>query len=101
MNLSIIKKVSIFVLLILLTSCHAWKIPRCPIPNCHTKLIHLHKETEFRGRPWWKRNQNPKIGELHPTIVHDHSRNNKPFNVKHRMHKHKKVKVEIGRNGKK
>lgn len=27
-------------------------------------MIHLHGGKEFRGRPWWKRKHNPKIGEL-------------------------------------
>ncbi|MFN8439038.1 MAG: hypothetical protein U0V72_15620 [Cytophagales bacterium] len=34
-------------------------------------MIHLHSGKEFRGRPWWKRKQNPKIGELHKDIIHD------------------------------
>lgn len=51
--------------------CKAMFIPRCPIKNCKTKMIHLHGGREFRGRPWWKKKQNPKIGELQKDIKHD------------------------------
>lgn len=57
--------------LLFIGGCKYMFIPRCPIPNCETKMIHLHGGKEFRGRPWWKRNQNPKIGELHQDIKHD------------------------------
>ncbi len=37
--------------------------PRCPIPGCHVRMIHAHNKKYFRGEPWWKRNQNPKVGQ--------------------------------------
>lgn len=37
----------------------------CPIPSCHVRMVHAHGEDEFRGQPFWKK-QNPKIGEKLP-----------------------------------
>jgi hypothetical protein len=37
--------------------------PKCKVPGCHVKLIHPHGGKQFRGRPWWMPNQNPKIGQ--------------------------------------
>lgn len=39
-------------------------IKRCPIKSCRTQLKHVHGGREFRGQPYFKR-QNPKIGELY------------------------------------
>lgn len=36
--------------------------PRCPIRSCETQMVHVHSGKEFRGRPFYKK-QNPKIGE--------------------------------------
>ena len=37
--------------------------PRCKVKGCHVKLVHPHGGKEYRGRPWWIPNQNPKIGQ--------------------------------------
>jgi hypothetical protein len=26
-------------------------------------MIHAHAGKDFRGRPWWKLNKNPKVGQ--------------------------------------
>jgi hypothetical protein len=36
--------------------------PSCPINSCQTRMVHRHGEQEFRGMPWYKK-QNPRIGE--------------------------------------
>ncbi|WP_460892843.1 hypothetical protein [Rufibacter soli] len=36
--------------------------PSCPIPSCQTRMVHRHGEGEYRGSPWYKK-QNPRIGE--------------------------------------
>ncbi len=43
------------------------EIKRCPVKACSTQLKHVHGGQEFRGQPFYKR-QNPKIGELQPLI---------------------------------
>jgi len=43
-------------------------IPRCPIKSCQTQLKHIHGGKEFRGQPIYRK-QNPKIGELYPTLI--------------------------------
>ncbi len=52
----------------LLPSCYMienLKVKKCPIPECKTRMQHFHEEYLFRSRitPWWKRNQDPKIGQ--------------------------------------
>ena len=47
---------------------------RCPIKSCETKMIHIHNGKKFRGREWWRRNQNPKTGELAREPVTDPSK---------------------------
>lgn len=42
------------------------EVKRCPVKSCKTRLKHVHGGREFRGQPFYKK-QNPKIGELyHP-----------------------------------
>ena len=38
---------------------------KCPIESCKVRSEHYHEEFVFRSRvtPWWKKNQNPKIGQ--------------------------------------
>lgn len=36
--------------------------PACPISSCQTRMVHRHGEGEYRGMPWYKK-QNPRIGE--------------------------------------
>ncbi|RNI30678.1 hypothetical protein EFB08_05365 [Rufibacter latericius] len=36
--------------------------PACPINSCQTRMVHRHGEGEYRGMPWYKK-QNPRIGE--------------------------------------
>ena len=45
------------VVLTLLASCRT-----CPMQSCHTRKVHLHGGTKYRGQPWFKK-QNPAIGE--------------------------------------
>jgi hypothetical protein len=57
-----IAKILVFLLVLgTFTSCAFY--PRCPIPGCHVRMIHAHNKKYFRGEPWWKRNQNPKVGQ--------------------------------------
>ncbi len=46
---------------ILAASCR----PACPINSCQTRMVHRHGEGEYRGMPWYKK-QNPRIGEKLP-----------------------------------
>ncbi|WP_205500729.1 hypothetical protein [Rufibacter psychrotolerans] len=39
--------------------------PSCPINSCQTRMVHRHGEGEYRGMPWYKK-QNPRIGEKLP-----------------------------------
>jgi len=45
------------------------KAPRCKMPSCHVRMMHLHDDVEFRGKGTWflKRwlyfGKDPKIGE--------------------------------------
>jgi hypothetical protein len=48
------------IMLLTFTSCKT-----CPITSCHVRMVHAHGEDEFRGQPFWKK-QNPKIGEKLP-----------------------------------
>ena len=43
--------------LLLVASCRT-----CPMQSCHTRKVHLHNGTKYRGQPWFKK-QNPAIGE--------------------------------------
>ncbi|GGG50420.1 hypothetical protein [Hymenobacter glacieicola] len=45
------------VLLLTVVSCRT-----CPIVACHTRKVHLHGGTKYRGQPLFKK-QNPAIGE--------------------------------------
>jgi hypothetical protein len=36
--------------------------PACPISACQVRMVHPHGEQDYRGRPFWKK-QNPKMGE--------------------------------------
>ncbi|MBA9077382.1 hypothetical protein FHS90_002095 [Rufibacter quisquiliarum] len=40
-------------------------MPKCPINSCQTRMVHRHGEQQFRGMPWYKK-QNPRIGEKLP-----------------------------------
>ena len=40
------------------------EVKRCPVKSCRTQLKHVHGGREFRGQPFYKK-QNPKIGELY------------------------------------
>ncbi|UYZ64085.1 hypothetical protein [Hymenobacter weizhouensis] len=41
----------------LTTSCRT-----CPMVSCHTRKVHLHNGVQYRGQPFYKK-QNPAIGE--------------------------------------
>ena len=54
--------------LLLFESCYVienLRVKKCPVPECKTRMQHFHEEHLFRSRitPWWKRNQDPKIGQ--------------------------------------
>ena len=36
--------------------------PACPIAACQVRMVHPHGEQDYRGRPFWKK-QNPKMGQ--------------------------------------
>lgn len=42
-------------------SCAAHKL--CPIPGCQVRMLHSHNGVTFRGQPWWRQKQNPKVGQ--------------------------------------
>lgn len=44
------------------------EVPRCKIASCQTQLKHVHAGKEFRGQPFWKK-QNPKYGENHQDLI--------------------------------
>ncbi len=50
------------------------EIPRCPVKSCQTQLKHVHGSKEFRGQPFYKK-QNPKIGELYPELQRNKGKN--------------------------
>jgi hypothetical protein len=39
--------------------------PACPIGPCQVRMVHTHGEGEYRGVPFWKK-QNMKYGEKMP-----------------------------------
>lgn len=43
------------------------EVKRCPVKSCRTQLKHVHGGREFRGQPFYKK-QNPKIGELNSGV---------------------------------
>jgi hypothetical protein len=43
--------------LLLLAACRT-----CPIVSCHTRKVHTHNGTKYRGQPLWKK-QSPAVGE--------------------------------------
>ncbi|WP_055562766.1 hypothetical protein [Hymenobacter sp. AT01-02] len=45
------------VVLLLVASCRS-----CPMESCHTRKVHFHNGTKYRGQPLFKK-QNPAIGE--------------------------------------
>ena len=49
---------AVLVLFLSFTACK----PACPISSCKVRMVHAHGEGEFRGQPFYKK-QNPKIGE--------------------------------------
>ncbi|MBT9392308.1 hypothetical protein KLP40_03960 [Hymenobacter sp. NST-14] len=54
----LLSRLSVLVLTALLAvSCRT-----CPIESCHTRKVHFHNGSKFRGQPWFKK-QNPAIGE--------------------------------------
>ncbi|MFD1185938.1 hypothetical protein [Pontibacter rugosus] len=36
--------------------------PTCPIAACQVRMVHPHGPGEYKGRPFWKK-QNPKMGQ--------------------------------------
>ncbi len=39
------------------------KIPLCRYPGCKVRMVHSHAGASYRGQPWWRKNQNPRIGQ--------------------------------------
>lgn len=56
--------------LLLVTSCRT-----CPMVACHTRKVHLHNGTKYRGQPWFKK-QNPAIGEKIKVHSQDQGKHN-------------------------
>ena len=61
-------KSRLFYLLLLLTllgpmACSVHKL--CPIPGCQVRMLHSHNGVTFRGQPWWRQKQNPKVGQTY------------------------------------
>ncbi|SFU43240.1 hypothetical protein [Pontibacter akesuensis] len=57
------KKRQLFILSIALISASLFSCkPACPIGACQVRMVHPHGEGEYRGRPFWKK-QNPKMGQ--------------------------------------
>lgn len=52
------------------------EVKRCPVKSCRTQLKHVHGGHEFRGQPFYKK-QNPKIGELYPKLEQNKRKNNR------------------------
>ncbi|MCJ8163560.1 hypothetical protein MKJ04_01815 [Pontibacter sp. E15-1] len=48
--------------------------PACPIRSCQVRMVHPHGEKEFRGRPFWKK-QNPKMGQKLDKVSQEKTRN--------------------------
>ncbi|WP_439882951.1 hypothetical protein ACSX1A_07235 [Pontibacter sp. MBLB2868] len=74
-----IRLLTLIVLTFILASLSSCKT--CPIPSCHVRMVHAHGEDQFRGQPFWKK-QNPKIGEKLPKRSQEKSasRSNKSKN---------------------
>jgi hypothetical protein len=54
------------------------EVKRCPVKSCRTQLKHVHGGREYRGQPFYKK-QNPKIGEL-DSGIEQNIRKKKPKN---------------------
>jgi hypothetical protein len=39
------------------------RIPLCKYPGCKVRMVHSHAGASYRGQPWWRKNQNPRIGQ--------------------------------------
>lgn len=59
-----------------------FKMQRCPIKSCETKMVHLHNGKKFRGRKKLKFIQNPKTGELQRVPVTDPGKRKKSTKLK-------------------
>ncbi|MBC7388180.1 MAG: hypothetical protein H7329_03120 [Opitutaceae bacterium] len=59
-----------------------FKMQRCPITSCETKMVHLHNGKKYRGRKKLKFIQNPKTGELQRVPVTDPGKRKKSTKLK-------------------
>ena len=59
-----------------------FKMKRCPIKSCETKMVHIHNGKKYRGRKKLKFIQSPKTGELQRVPVTDPGKRKKSPKVK-------------------
>jgi hypothetical protein len=70
-----------------------FKMKRCPIKSCDTKMVHTHEGKKFRGRKKLKIIQNPKTGELVREPVTDPKEHKKSPKVRKKREYQKKFKL--------
>ncbi|MFT2011055.1 hypothetical protein ACMA1I_20465 [Pontibacter sp. 13R65] len=51
----------------------------CPISSCQVRMVHPHGEHQFRGQPFYKK-QNPKMGEKLPKMKGEKKKADAPNN---------------------
>lgn len=70
-----------------------FKMKRCPIKSCDTKMVHTHEGKKFRGVKKIKIIQNPKTGELVREPVTDPKEHKKSPKVRKKREYQKKFKL--------
>lgn len=70
-----------------------FKMKRCPIKSCDTKMVHTHEGKKFRGRKKLKFIQNPKTGELVREPVTDPKEHKKSPKVRKKREYQKEFKL--------
>jgi len=70
-----------------------FKMQRCPIKSCETKMVHIHNGKKFRGRKKLKIIQSPKTGELNRVPTTDPGKRKKSKKVKKNREYQKEFKL--------
>ena len=70
-----------------------FKMKRCPIKSCDTKMVHTHEGKKFRGQKKVKIIQNPKTGELVRKPVTDPKEHKKSPKVRKKREYQKEFKL--------
>jgi hypothetical protein len=70
-----------------------FKMKRCPIKSCDTKMVHTHEGKKFRGRKKIRFIQNPKTGELVREPVTDPKKHKKSPKVRKKREYQKEFKL--------